>query len=80
MEKEKNASKEALDAAALAEFFSAPSWWQARTVLLVFGIPRNNSNGPEHSMNPGYEAQAPIGCIQANNTGTDLIEVHGSCQ
>ena len=65
---------------ALAEFFSGPRWGQARTVLLVFGIPGNNRTGTQHRMNPADEAQAPRGGIQANNPGVDLIEVHGSCQ
>src|SRR5437588_10225292 len=31
-------------------------------------------------MNPGNEAQAPIGRIQADDTGTNLVEPLGPCQ
>jgi hypothetical protein len=58
--KEKNASKEAFDATPLAKFLSGPSWRQAGTVLLILGIPRDNSNSTKNSMNPGNETQAPI--------------------
>ncbi len=47
--------------------------------LLAFGIPRNNSNGTQHGMNPGNEAQTPIGSIQTDDTGTDLVKTYGSC-
>jgi hypothetical protein len=63
MKKEKNTSKEAFDATSFTQFFSGPGWWQARTVLLVFGIPRNDSDSTEYSMNPGNETQAPICCV-----------------
>jgi hypothetical protein len=78
MKKEKNPSKEALNAAALPKFFSGPSWRQARAVLLVFGIPRDNSYSTENSMNPGNETQAPVGRIKTNNTGTNLVEAHSA--
>jgi hypothetical protein len=56
MKEEKNTSKEALDATAFAKFFFGPGWRQAGTVLLVFGIPRDDSDGTKHGMNPGNEA------------------------
>jgi hypothetical protein len=63
MKKEKNASKEAFNAAPFAQFFSGPSWWQAGAMLLVFGIPRDDGSSAKHSMNPGNETQAPISCV-----------------
>jgi hypothetical protein len=74
MKEKKNPSKEALDATTLAEFFSGPGRRQAGAILLVFGIPRDDST--KHSMNPGNEAQTPIGCIQADNTEMDLVEAY----
>jgi hypothetical protein len=76
MEKEENASEEAFNAAALSQFFSRPGWWQAGTVLLVLGIPGDDGYGTKYSMNPGNETQAPICRIQANDTGTNLVEVY----
>jgi hypothetical protein len=76
MKKEKNPSKKAFDAAAFAQFLFGPSGWQAETVFLVFRIPRDDSDGTKHGMNPGNETQTPIGCIQADDMGTDLIESH----
>jgi hypothetical protein len=61
---------------AFAQFFFGPGRWQAGTVLLVFGIPRDDSDCPKHAMNPGNEMQPPIGGIQADDTGTDLIQAH----
>jgi hypothetical protein len=79
MKKEKNASKEAFDAAALPKFFSGSGWRQAGAVLLVFWTPRNDSDSTKDRMNPGDEAKAPIGCVQTDDTGTDLVEVYGPC-
>jgi hypothetical protein len=31
------------------------------------GIPRNNRDGPQNSMNPGDETQAPIGSISTDD-------------
>jgi hypothetical protein len=61
--KEKNPSKEALDAAAFAQFVFGPGGRQAEAIFLASGIPRNNGHGSQNAMNPGNEAQAPIGCI-----------------
>jgi len=79
MKEEENAPKEAFDAAALPKFFSGPGWRQAGAVLLVFGIPRNDSDSTNGRMNPGDEAKTPIGCVQTDDTGTDLVEVYGPC-
>jgi hypothetical protein len=63
MKEEKNATKEALDAAAFAQFFLGPGGRQAGTLLLVFGIPRDDSDSPKHAMNPSNEMQTPIGGV-----------------
>ena len=73
MKKEKHASKEAFDTTAFAEFFPGPARWQAGTLLLVCGIPRDNRNRSKDGMNPGNEAQAPIRCVETDNTRTDVI-------
>jgi hypothetical protein len=44
MKEEKNAAKEAFDGTPLAQFLFGPGWRQAGTVLLAFGIPRNDGN------------------------------------
>ena len=62
---------------AFAKFFLGPGWRQAGTVLLVFGIPRDDSDSTKHGMNPGNEAQAPIGSIQTDDTGADLVKAYG---
>jgi hypothetical protein len=77
MKEEKNATKEAFDTAAFAQFFPGPSWRQAGTVLLVFGIPRNDGDSTKNGVNPGNETQTPICSVQANDTGTNLVEAHG---
>ena len=70
-----------LDATTLAEFFSGPGGRQTGAIFLVFGIPRDDdSDSTKHSMNPGNQTQAPIGGIQADDPGTDLIELFGPCQ
>jgi hypothetical protein len=73
---EKNAPEEALDTAAFAQFFSRPSWRQAGAIFLASGIPRNNGDSSQYGMNPGNEAQAPIGSIQTNDTRTDLVKLY----
>jgi len=62
VKKEKNASKEALDATAFAKFFFGPGWRQAGTLLLVFGIPRDNRNSSKYGMNPGNAASGVTPC------------------
>jgi hypothetical protein len=56
VKKEKNASKEALDATSFAKFFVGPGGRQAGTILLAFRIPRNDRNGSKYGMNPSNEA------------------------
>ena len=48
--------------------------------MLPLGIPRNDSDRVQGGVNPGDEAQAPIGGIQANEARTDRIELHGPFQ
>jgi len=76
MKEEKNASKEALDATAFPEFFFGPGRRETGAILLTLGIPRNDGYGSKYGMNPGNEAQTPIGSIQADDAGTDLVELH----
>ncbi len=73
-EKEKGTAKEAFDAAAFSEFFFGPGRRQARAVFLAFGVPPNHGDGAKSFMNPVDEAQAPIGSIKANDTGTNAGE------
>jgi hypothetical protein len=76
VKKEKHASKEALDATSFAQFFFGPGGRQAGTILLIFGIPRDNRNRSKYGMNPGNEVQAPIRCVETDNTRMDLIQTH----
>src|SRR2546423_1883172 len=80
MKKEKNATEEAFDATSFAQFFSGPSRREAGAVLAVLGIERHDGDSPKHCVNPGNEAQAPIGGVQADDARTDLIQTHGPCQ
>src|SRR5713226_8730142 len=64
MREEENASEEALDTAALAQFFFGPGRRQTGAVFLTFGIPRNDGNGTQDGVDPHDQAQPPIGCIQ----------------
>ena len=80
MKEEKHAAKKALATAAFAKLFFRPSRRQTGPVLLILGIPSHNGHGPKHPMNPGNEMQAPIGGIEADDTGTDLIQTHGPGQ
>jgi hypothetical protein len=77
VKKEKNASKEALDATSLAKFFFGPGGRQAGTMLLAFRIPSNDRHSSKYGMNPSNEAQAPIRGVPADDTRTDLVEPHG---
>jgi hypothetical protein len=53
VKKEKNATKEALDSTAFAEFFSGLGWGQAGAIHAVLGIVGDDGHCPKHSMNPG---------------------------
>src|SRR5258708_4061286 len=80
MKEEENVSKEALDTAALAQCFFGPGRRQTGAVFLTFGMPRNDGNGTQDGVDPHDQAQPPIGCIQADDTGTDVVEPHSPCQ
>ena len=77
MKEEKHAPKEAFDPAAFARFFLGPSRRQAGTVFPASRIPGNDGYSSNNAMNPSNEAQAPIRCVQADDTRTDLVEAHG---
>ena len=51
---------------------------QASAVLLSLGIPRNHCNGSQGSVDPVDELQAPIGSIQPDDAGMQVVEAH--CQ
>ena len=85
MKKEKEAAKEAFDRTALAQFLFGPGGRQARAVLLPLGIPRDDRDSMQGGMDPGDEAQSPIGSIQADHARADLIEAQrplqqGTCE
>ena len=80
MKEEEDPAKEAFNAAAFAQLVSCPGGWQARAVLLAFGIARDDGDGTQGRVDPGDEAQAPIACIQTDDTRTDVIETNGPLQ
>ena len=80
MKEEENASEEALDAAALVQFLFGPGRRQTGAVVLAFGIPRNDGNGTQDGVDPHNQAQPPIGRIQTDDTGTDVVEPHSPRQ
>src|SRR5436305_11559121 len=80
MKKEEDAAKEAFDGGAFAEFLFGPRRWQARAILLALGVPGNDSDGVQSSMDPADEAQAPIGGVQADDAWADGVEAHGPFQ
>jgi hypothetical protein len=80
VEEQEDAAKEAFDGTALAEFLFGPGGRQARAVLLPFGVPGNDRDCMEGSVDPGDEAQSPIGGVQANDARADLIETHSPFQ
>src|SRR5258708_19062000 len=77
---QKHASKEAFNGTAFAQFLFGPGWRQTRAVLLSLGIPGNHGNGSQGGVNPVDELQAPIGRIQADDAGMDLVEADAHCQ
>jgi hypothetical protein len=80
MKEEENATKEAFNGTPFAQFFPGPSGRQAGALLAVFGIVGHDGHRPEHLMNPGHQAQAPIGRVQANDPGPDLVKAQSPCQ
>ena len=80
MKEQEDATKEAFDGTAQAEFLFGPGGRQAGTVLLPLGIPGDDGCGVQGGVNPGDEAQAPIGRVQADETRTDGIDPHGPFQ
>jgi hypothetical protein len=80
MKEEEDTTKEAFNRTALAQFLFRPSGWQAGTVLLSFGVPGDDGAGVQRGMDPGDEAQAPIGGIQADHARVNRVETHGPFQ
>ena len=80
MKEEEEAAKEALNAAALAQFVAGPGGRHAGADFQDLGDPGDHGDGKKGGMDPGNEAQAPIGGIQADNAGADGIEAHGPFQ
>ena len=56
MKEEKDAAKEALDAAAFAQFRFRPGGRQAGAVLLAFGVPGYDGYSAKRGMDPADEA------------------------
>ena len=80
MKEEKDATKEAFDAAAFAQFRFRPSGRQAGAVLLTFGVPGYDGYSAKRGMDPADEAQPPIGSIQADHPRANVVEMHGPLQ
>jgi|GEM_PF-2911480 len=80
MKEQEDAAKEALDAAAFAQFRFGPSGRQAGAILLAFGIPGHDGHGSQHAVDPTDEAQPPIGGIQADHARANVVEAHGPLQ
>jgi hypothetical protein len=79
MKKEEHAPKEPFNTPACAQFFFGPRGRDTGALLLVLGIPRDDRNRSKHAMNPSNEAQAPLGSIQTDDTGADLVKAYGPC-
>ena len=77
---EEDESEETFDAGAFAQFVNRPRGWEAGTVLLAFGIPRDSSDGSQRRVDPNDEAQPSIGRVQADDARTQVIEVHRDVQ
>jgi len=75
MKEEEDTAKEAFDATAFAQFFFRLGGRQTGAVLLPFGVPWHDGDRPEHRVDPTDEPQSPIGSIQADDPGTDVVEV-----
>ena len=56
MKEEKDSTKEAFDATALAEFLFGPGGRQAEAVLLPLRVPRDDRDRMQGGMDPGDEA------------------------
>src|SRR6266849_6106243 len=75
VQEEKNATKEALNGTAFAQFFFGPGGRQTGAVFLAFRIPRDDRNSAQGRMNPGDEVQPPIGGIQTDHPWADVIQM-----
>jgi hypothetical protein len=77
VKEQEDAAKEAFDGTALAEFLFGPGGRQAGTVLLPLGGPGDDGGGMQSGVDPGDEAQAPLGSVQADNARAHGVEAHG---
>ncbi len=80
MKEQKDTAKEALDAAAFAQFRFRPSGRQAGAVLLAFGVPGHDSHRSEGGVDPGDEAQPPIGGVQADHARANVVQMYRPLQ
>ena len=80
VKEQENAAKEAFDGTALAQFGFGPGGRQAGAILLTFRIPGDDGGGMESLMDPGNEAQAPVGGVQTDDARMDLIETNSPLQ
>ena len=67
MKEEENATKEAFNGTAFAQFLFGPGRWQTGAILLALGIPGDDGDGSQRGVDPVDELQAPLACIQADD-------------
>ncbi len=76
MKEEEDAAKEAFDATTFAQFLFGPSGRQTGAILLPLGVPGDDGHSTQGGMDPGDEAQPPIGSIQTDHARANLVETH----
>src|SRR5215469_7852683 len=77
VEEQEDAAKEAFNGTAQALFGFGPGGRQTGAILLTFRVPGNDGGGVERLMDPGDEAQAPVGGVQADDMRVQVIQAHG---
>ena len=80
MEEEKNATKEPFDTTPFAQLLLGPRGRQTGAIFLAFGIPGDHGHRMQGGVDPGDEAQTPIGGVQADDARADGIEAHSPFQ
>jgi hypothetical protein len=58
MKEEKSAAKEAFAGTAFAQFLCGPGWWQVRAILLSLGVPGDDRDHSQGSVDLVDELQA----------------------